>query len=173
MLFTLLIGFHSTVYADFGFELDALPFATGGWYASAWQGYGKWRVRAVASHINIPEFSVKDGFDSAETDAYALIADRFFGSGAEYHRGFWAGAGLEYWHNGISRSGYRGQAAYNTVMFTFGAGYVWEITDTIYLNPWFAGHVQAAGDRNVEVSGRKYRPGSFLSEASMKLGWRF
>lgn len=155
-----------------GFELDALPYATGGYYGSCWYGRGDWRVRGVFSHVNIPGFAVEKGFDNATNDAAALLIDRFFGSGERQFTGAWIGGGYEYWHNGISRDGSEGTSHYDTSVLTFGGGYIWPVGERLYINPWIAGHYCVGGLDDIDVAGSKYSPDRFLYEASIKLGFR-
>ena len=150
-----------------GTEFDVLPYATGGAYVSLVISRGAWRIRGVASRVNVPEAFVADGFSDQRTDAVALLADRFIGAGSGEARGFWVGGGVEYWWNRIRRDGSETYTAYNTTMLTAGGGYVWHLTRHVYLNPWAAAHALVAGDREVDVSGAAFAPRRFTAEASL------
>lgn len=156
-----------------GFELDALPYLTGGYYGSFWYGIDGWRVRAVVSHVAIPSFAVKEGFDNAENNAAALIVDRFYGNSGHNFVGPWIGGGIERWDNTIGREGKRGVSRYSTTMATIGGGYVWAIGRGFTINPWAACHYALAGYDVIDVAGVAYKPDRFLYEASLKIGYSF
>ena len=85
----------------FGIEIDLLPYATKGYYGSAFAGRDGRRFRGVAARSTTPSFLVTDGFKKKRTDAYAFLIDRFFGSKSQELKGFWIGGGGEYWRNRI------------------------------------------------------------------------
>lgn len=62
---------------NFGVELDALPYATGGYFAGAWIGKEQWRTRALLADVNLPDFTTKTGFTNHHVRAYALLLDHF------------------------------------------------------------------------------------------------
>jgi hypothetical protein len=153
-----------------GFEVDALPYITGGYYASAWIGHNHLRYRAVVSKLNAPDFYVKEGFTNNTIQAYAAIADYFFKRDFE---GWWVGFGAEYWNSSIQTDAKLETAHYNNGILTAGCGYVWKFYKNFYLNPWAAGHLRIAGDSKVLVNGKEYDPPLFTPEVSLKLGWHF
>ena len=153
-----------------GFELDVLPYATGGYYGSAWVGRDRIRLRPVVASTTLPGFLVEDGFREAKVDAYALIVDYFFREG---FRGFWVGAGAEYWKSRVENETDGGTAEWNNTVATIGGGYVWKIGGTFYVNPWVAGHLVVGGPTSVTAGGATYTPKRFSPEASVKLGWHF
>ncbi len=153
-----------------GFELDLLPYVSGGYYASGWIGHDRIRVRPVVAKTTLPSFAVQDGFTNADLEAYAAIVDYFPRGGL---RGFWVGAGVEYWKNSIENEGNGGTAKWNNTVATVGAGYVWRVAGSFYLNPWAAGHLLVGGPTSVDAGGALYSPRRFTPEVSIKLGWRF
>jgi hypothetical protein len=54
---TLSIATMSEKKWNFGIELDALPYATGGYFAGAWIGKDQWRTRALLADVNLPDFN--------------------------------------------------------------------------------------------------------------------
>ena len=153
-----------------GFELDLLPYVSGGYYVSGWIGHDRIRVRPVVTKTTLPSFVVQDGFTNADLEAYALIVDYFPRGGL---RGFWVGAGVEYWKNSIESESNGGTAKWNNTVATVGAGYVWTVAGSFYLNPWAAGHLLVGGPTSVDVTGATYSPRQLTPEVSIKLGWRF
>ncbi len=126
-------------YFTVGFELDLLPYLTGGWYGSVYAGYNGWRVRGVINSFNMPEFVTPDGFKDWEvTAAYALIVDRFFGKKSWDFRGFWAGTGFEYWNNQVRTESVAASTRFDSWYFTLGGGYAWKLVKNLYLMPWGA-----------------------------------
>jgi hypothetical protein len=156
-----------------GTELDALPFATGGYYGSVVAARDAWRIRGVAARSTVPGFMVSDGFKDKRTDAYAFLVDRFLGPRREHRQGFWIGGGVELWRNRIRHEGVSSYTQYSNVMLTAGGGYVWQISRHFYLNPWAGAHFAVAGERQINVSGRLYQQPMFTPEASIKLGFTF
>lgn len=104
-----------------GFEVDALPYITGGYYGSVWLGRHRLRARAVTTQATLPSFIVEDGFRSADIHVYAVIVDYFFADG---FGGPWAGVGLEYWKNRIENRVNGATAGWDNTIATLGAGYV-------------------------------------------------
>jgi len=153
-----------------GFELDALPYATGGYYGSAWYGLDRLRFRTVVAKINTPSFALEDGYEDNWINAYVLLVDYFFDKN---FRGFWVGAGFEYWDNEIEHEQETVTASYDNTIFTVGGGYVWKFHGNFYLNPWIAGHFIIAGDSDVQVGSRIFNPKGFTPEGSIKIGWHF
>jgi hypothetical protein len=156
----------------FGSEIDVLPYATKGYYGSAFTGRDGWRFRGVAARSTTPSFLVTDGFKEKRTDAYALLVDRFFGSERLELKGFWIGGGGEYWRNRIRTDESPEFAHYNNFMLTVGGGYVWKFSRHFYLNPW-GGHFVADGERKIAVSGKTYEQPVFTPEFSFKVGFTF
>lgn len=153
-----------------GFELDALPYLSGGWYGSAWVGRDRVRIRPVVASTELPSFLVEEGFSDAKVEAYALVVDGFF---RDDFRGFWVGAGAEYWKNGVTNDADGGTGEWNNTVATVGGGYVWKIAGNLYVNPWVAGHLIVGGPTSLRVGGATYNPKRFSPEASVKLGWHF
>jgi hypothetical protein len=156
-----------------GTEIDALPYATGGYYGSAFVGHNGWRYRGVAARATVPSFMVTDGFKDKRTDAYAVLVDRFFGAKRQKLEGFWIGGGGEYWRNRIRTEESPEYSHYNNFILTAGGGYVWKFSRHFYLNPWAGGHFVVGGSRNIQVSGKTYEQRLFTPEASIKVGVTF
>ena len=117
-----------------GFEADALPYITGGYYGSVWAGHNHVRYRAIISRINIPGFIIKSGFENNRIDAYAALADYFFKPAL---KGWWIGGGVEYWKGEIQTNAKIQTARYDNGIFTLGTGYIWRFYKNFYLNPWW------------------------------------
>lgn len=153
-----------------GGELDAVPYAMKGYYASAFAGKDGNRLRLVVTRSDIPSFMVTNGFKDKRSDAYALLAGHFFGSRRQQMQGPWLGAGGEYWRTRIRTDASPAVVHYDNAMLTVGGGYVIPLSRHVYVNPWAAGHLVVAGDRNIPVSGETYVQPRFTAEASIKLG---
>lgn len=161
---------QSTKNTKIGFELDALPYITGGYYGSVWAGQKHFRYRAVITKIETPDFILDDGFTNNDVKVFAAIVDYFFKPGFE---GWWLGSGLEYWDATIQTDAQINTAEYNNTVFTIGAGYIWKFYKNFYLNPWLAGHLRIGGDKEVLVDGSTFQPKLLIPEISLKLGWHF
>ena len=155
-----------------GFEIDALPYITGGYYFSAWLGFKKQqqRLRPVYAKVNVPEFMYDtEAFDRNTIWVYAIVVDYFF---KPDFKGFWIGTGIEYWDGEIEDK-FSETAKYNNWIFTLGTGYVWKFWDNLYINPWVAAHVRIAGDEEVPVGSYTFLTPFITPEISLKLGWNF
>ena len=153
-----------------GFEADALPYLTGGYYGSVWAGHNHLRYRAIVTQITTPSFMLEDGFTNNKIQSYTAIADYFFSEGFEK---WWVGSGFEYWKGLIQSDRKLSTARYNNVIFTAGGGYVWKFYRNFYLNPWVAVHCKIGGDNAVDVDGIRFHPAFATPEASLKIGWHF
>jgi hypothetical protein len=153
-----------------GFELDALPYLTGGYYGSIWSGLDHFRLRGVVSEVNVPSFATEKNFKSKKIKAYAVIIDYFI---SRNFTGFWFGTGFEYWDSSIKNDTETASAEYKNTVFTIGSGYVWYFYKNFYLNPWLAGHYIISGDKEVTVGSSTFKPKEFTAEASVKFGWHF
>jgi len=153
-----------------GFELDALPFASGGYYGSLWLGADHLRLRGVVTRMTLPDFLVDDSFDDAEMDVYALIADYMPRPGFS---GPWLGAGIEYWDRSIASATDVATADWDNLVTTIGAGWVRKLLGNLYVNPWAAAHLVVGGDTRVHVGSTVYDVPRVVTEASLKLGWHF
>lgn len=157
----------------FGSEIDTLPYILGGYYGSLFVGHNDWRWRAVAARSDVPSFLVPSGFEKKRSDAYALITDHFFGSRRRHEEGFWIGGGGEFWRRRIRPENVTNFTYYNNFALTAGGGYVWKLSQHVYLNPWGDAHAVAAGNTNINVSGKTYKEPRITPEASLKLGFVF
>ena len=153
-----------------GFELDLLPYISGGWYASIWYGEQNFRLRAVYAETNIPKFVVPDGFKDHHLKAAAGIIDYFIKPNFE---GWWVAIGYEYWQNQISNDSATDTREFYNHVATFGGGYVWKFWQNFYLNPWAAGHILLTGSEEFYVGNDLYKPSVFTPELSLKVGWHF
>jgi hypothetical protein len=153
-----------------GFEVDVLPYITGGYYGSVWFGHNHMRYRAVIAKVTTPDFIIGDGFTNNKIQAYAFITDYFFKPNFEK---WWIGVGLEYWKGEIQTDAQLSTAKYDNTIFTIGGGYVWKISGNLYINPWAAGHIRIAGDSKVMVDNMEFEPNVFTPEVSLKFGWYF
>lgn len=156
-----------------GFEIDALPYLTGGHYFSVWTGMDNLRLRAVYTNFNAPSFIIPEGFEDQETNAYTLLVDYFPLAEKGTFEKLWIGVGLEYWKNSVKNSASKIKGNYDNLIFTFGGGYVWKIWGNFYLNPWAACHIALNGTEEKTIGGAAFEPKAFLYEASLKLGWYF
>lgn len=152
-----------------GLELDALPYATGGYFGAFWAGKGHWRGRLIVARATKPDFLLPKGYTDNSIRAYALLADYF---PKQHFKGWWLAAGLVYWDAGIRYTPDQESAGYKSYLLSGGAGYHWFFYRNFYLSPWAGLHVRAAGDDSVRFPGATYKPPRLNPEGSVKLGWR-
>ena len=155
-----------------GFEIDALPYITGGYYFSAWIGIKniQQRIRPVYSKVNMPDFMYDtDAFDRNTIVSYAIFTDYFF---KPDFKSFLISTGIEYWDGEIEGK-FSETAKYNNWIFTLGVGYTWKFYNNFYLNPWIAGRVRIAGDEEVNVGNYIYETPFIAPGVSLNIGWHF
>lgn len=72
--------FKNSSNLKIGFEIDALPYLTGGYYGSVWLGLHKQklRFRPIIAEVNIPNFLLEEEFDRNTLLDYAFVVDYFF-----------------------------------------------------------------------------------------------
>ncbi|MBX7227921.1 MAG: hypothetical protein K1X55_17945 [Chitinophagales bacterium] len=153
-----------------GVEADVLPYLTGGYYGSVWVSHQHFRYRGIWTQVTTPDFILDSGFANNQMMVYALVTDYFFRNKVER---WWVGAGVEYWDASIQTDIKTSTAKYSNLIATAGCGYIWKVYQNLYINPWAAFHVRAAGDKNVVVDNKIFMPAFFTPEASLKIGWFF
>lgn len=156
---------------DWGLEIDALPYITGGYYGSSWLGWRNFRLRGVISRVKLPEFVLPKDFSAWEIDVLAVIFD-FFPRATGKYQGPWLGAGYEYWESAITVKGPKRTGATAHHILTLGGGYVHKFSGHLYVNLWGAGHYTLSGTE-LQVNGESYKIPPFQGEVSLKLGWIF
>lgn len=153
-----------------GFELDVLPYATGGYFGAFWAGQGHWRGRLIVARATKPDFLLPDDYTDNAIRAYALLADYF---PKQNFRGWWLAAGVVYWDARIQYKPDQRTGEYQSYLLSGGLGYNWKFYRNFYLSPWVGGHIRVAGDNSVVFTGATYHPPRFNPEGSVKLGWHF
>jgi hypothetical protein len=157
----------------YGTELDVLPYATKGYYGSAFAGTNGWRFRGVAVSSTIPSFMVEEGYEDKSLDAYAFLVDRFLGAKKDKLEGFWIGGGGEYWRNKIRAEGTADDVRYDNFVLTVGGGYVWKLSRHFFINTWAGAQGVGGGNRQIPGGGKVYEQRVFTPEASVKFGITF
>ena len=156
----------STTSWTVGAELDAFPFATGGWYGSVFVGLGTVRIRGVAAESFLPSFVRAEGITEERVRTYAGILDFTFGPNFDQ---WWLGFGYEHWTTNYTSAD--GTAETSTNVLTVGGGYIWKFWKGFYLNPWVAAHVLVDRPFSVAVGSTTVNPPNVLPSISIKLGW--
>ncbi|MFN8264881.1 MAG: hypothetical protein U0T11_02355 [Chitinophagaceae bacterium] len=155
---------------SFGAEVDALPFATGGYLGAVWAGKDHFRIRVLNAEVNKPDWSTTKGFANHHVNAYAVVADYFLKNN---WKGWWMGAGLVYWKSSIQTDALLQRARFSNYLLNGSIGYNINLYKQLYLSPWGGLSLRAAGDKNVAVDTKTYTLPFFNPEASLKLGIRF
>jgi hypothetical protein len=160
---------HWTMGSDF----DLLPFTLGGYSSGGFLGRDGYRASNMMASRDIPSFLAADGFRDLHTDSYSLRADRFFGGKRPTLEGPWVGAGGDYWRSSVRTEDAPATAKFHDFLLTASGGYRWKFSRHFYLDPWVGSHFLIAGQRNIPVSGKIYKPRVFNPEGSVKAGFCF
>ncbi|HEC97879.1 MAG TPA: autotransporter outer membrane beta-barrel domain-containing protein [Nitrospirae bacterium] len=139
-------------------------------YISGWIAKDHFKIRAINTQLDVPDFATKDGFEDNRLTSFALLLDYFPNSDLT---GWWIGGGPVYWAGSIRNSSDKEQADYKTWSATIGTGYVWDISGHFYIMPWAAIIVPVAGDKKFDVENETYEHSGIVPEASVKIGWKF
>ncbi|MFA8342196.1 MAG: hypothetical protein ACEPO8_04410 [Rhodothermaceae bacterium] len=154
---------------NFGSETDFVPFLTGGYYSSMWISYDNFRLRSVLADVNMPKFMTPDKFKDYEVKINAFIVDYFFDKNLQ---GFWLALGIEFWKSRASEKETSITGKFNSTVFTLGGGYVIDIWNNIYINPWAAVHY-GSQENNLLIGSNNFKEKRLVPEFSVKLGYRF
>ena len=157
----------STFY--FGLEQDVLPYFFKGFIITGWTGRDFMRYRFSYAQATNPKFVLGEGIDADRVNAFGLSFEYFF---KENFEGFWLGPGIGYWTNNV-KSIMNEEIINESVIFSFGGGYNFKITNWLYFTPWVAGHTRVSGTTPVEMVSTVYKPAIFTPELSLKLGVKF
>jgi hypothetical protein len=155
---------------NFGLELDALPYATGGYFGAGWVGKNKWRVRVLLADVNKPDFTTKDGFTNHHIKAYAVILDRFL---KDNWKGWCIGGGPVYWKSNIKSNSSNATKDFNNFLLNGSLGYNFTIYKNIYISPWAGLSLKVSGTDVFTLDSKEYNLPLLNPEASVKFGISF
>ena len=158
-----------------GYAIDLLPTAVSavdgkaGYSVQAWAGYDHVKVRVVAAHLYQPDSVIDSSFENYELNVAAFLIDWFPLGDLS---GFWFGTGSEFWNSRIEHKGTGSETSWVDNIITAGIGYVWEITDNLYIDPFAAVHFRM-NDGNVNADGEEFGRKRVSASASIKIGYQF
>ena len=163
----------TTIYGidKIGVELDLYPFITGGNYMGAYVAQNGFKYRVIRAKSNMPEFMLQNNIENVNLEVYAFIVDYYFDK-TDY-KGLWFGIGGERWNNRIDEKNGVKNVDFSQNIFTFGGGYLFELTDRIFINPWAAVHVNMRNEREKIIGDTSYEIKKIIPEVSVKLGYSF
>jgi hypothetical protein len=164
---TLSIATMSEKKWNFGIELDALPYATGGYFAGAWIGKDQWRTRALLADVNLPDFTTKTGFTNHHVRAYAVLLDHFL---KKNWKGWWIGAGPVYWKSSIESESNNTQRNFENLLLNGSIGYNFKIYKNLYVSPWAGMSCKIAGNDQFILDNKSYQLPFLNPELSLKIG---
>jgi len=158
-----------------GYAVDLFPTALSavdkepGYSFQAWAGFDHIKMRIVAAHLYQPDRLIDDAFQNYEMNVTAFIIDYFFNQNLT---GLWIGTGAELWNCSIENKSSGATAEWTDNILTAGAGYVWKITDSVYLDPFAAVHYRM-NDGKVTAGGEEFKRERISASASIKIGYMF
>ncbi|MBP8240420.1 MAG: hypothetical protein KAX50_10680 [Saprospiraceae bacterium] len=155
---------------NFGLELDALPYLTGGYFGAAWVGRQHWRLRVLITGVNKPDWATPDGFTKHHITSSAAVADFFL---KPDWKGWWIGGGPVYWSSTIQTDAKLQTAQFKNLLLNGSIGYNLRLPGHFYLSPWAGLSIRVAGDTDVPVDNTTFTLPLLNPEASLKLGWYF
>ncbi|PKL16158.1 MAG: hypothetical protein CVV49_17630 [Spirochaetae bacterium HGW-Spirochaetae-5] len=156
-----------------GYAVDLFPTVLSsidkepGYSFQAWAGFDQIKIRIVAAHLYQPDRLIDDDFKNYEMNVTAFIIDYFFRNDLT---GFWIGTGAELWNCSIENKSSGKTAEWTDNILTAGAGYVWKITENVYLDPFAAVHYRM-NDGKVTTGGEEFKRQRISASASIKIGY--
>ena len=162
-----------------GLESDVIGWATGGYNLSAWFGTERIRVRAVKALFSPPSFTLPDGFNKLENDAWEFFLDVAWAPSKNRFEGIWSSIGLELYDRTIYHEDSGTNARFSALDLALRAGYIWHPFKRagFYLNPWIGLNAHLSGPDRVVVGpmvgGATYQVPALAPLASLKLGYQF
>ncbi len=151
-----------------GIELDILPFATGGYFAGAFIGKDRFRIRALTASVNKPDWSINKDFRKNHIQAYALLLDIYKNKD---WKGLWIAGGLVYWQSSIQSKQQLQTAQFSNYLLNGSMGYQIKLGEHFYLGPWAGISLRIAGNTAVSVDQYSYTLPILNPEASLKVGY--
>ena len=158
-----------------GYAIDLLPAVLSategeaGYAFQTWGGADHIKVRLVAAHFYMPGSWYDSAFENYEVNVTALLIDWFpYGDLS----GFWFGTGTELWNSRIEHKTSGDDATWTDNIITAGIGYVWSITDNLYIDPFAALHYRMSGGE-VTAGGEEFKRKRISASASVKIGYQF
>lgn len=170
ILLFMLISVYTFSIDKLTVELDLLPYIEGGHYIGLAVGNSGFNYRIVKTKTSIPEFVLQSNIDNIDLDVYALIVDYYF---RDDYSGLWIGFGLENWKSNIREKNSLIEEELKQNIATIGAGYVFNIFNNFYLNPWVAVHYDLGNKTSLKVGTTDYKISKITPEASLKIGYNF
>ncbi len=158
-----------------GFALDLLPTVLSGsqgksgYSFQVWGGVEKVKIRLVAAHLYQPESLYDKSFRNYEMNVTAVIFDYFF---SKNFTGFWIGTGTEAWNCSVQHEASGSSFSWTDNILTAGAGYVWKLTESVYLDPFAAVHYRMNNNK-VSAGGESFTRKRISGSASVKIGYMF
>ncbi len=158
-----------------GYAVDLFPTVLSsvdkepGYSFQAWAGFDHMKMRLVAAHLYQPDRLIDDTFKNYEMNVTAFIIDYFF---KEDLTGLWIGTGAELWNCSVESKSSGITAAWTDNILTAGAGYVWKITESVYLDPFAAVHFRM-NDGRIVAGSDEFKRQRVSASASIKIGYMF
>jgi len=165
----------STNFSAAGYAIDLFPTilsatqGEAGYSFQVWAGINKVKLRLVAAHLYQPDSLINDSFKNYEMNVTAFIMDYFF---SDNFSGLWIGTGAELWNCGIENKTSGAAVQWTDNIITFGAGYVWKLTESVYIDPFAAVHYRMNNSK-VQAGGEEFKRQRVSASASVKIGYMF
>jgi len=158
-----------------GIAIDLLPSILSGaeekpgYSFQVWTGIERIKIRFVAAHLYQPDSLIDESFTNYEMNVTAFIMDYFF---SDNFSGLWIGTGAELWNCSIEHKTSGSATSWTDNILTLGAGYVWKLTESVYLDPFAAVHYRM-NDSKVVAGGSEFSRQRVSASASVKIGYMF
>jgi len=103
-------------------------------------------------------------------DAYRVGVDYFFWKNLS---GIYLPIGFEYWKNSLGHKRFENRAEFNTKLFSLGIGYLFNITENVYLDSRFSIGTLLGGSFKVRTSNFEFLPRTKSHSAMLGFGFKF
>lgn len=171
----LLFGLPGITLAEdrFGFDTDLIAYRIGefpeSFFLSGWYGWERLKLSVTAAHLKLVEAHTHDGFTNESDSVYGLGLDYLFNG---HRSGFSCGPRLIY-IDGVATSQKNQQRGdYQHFSAGINLGYLWNITDHLYLMP-NVNVLVPLGETKFAIGADDTYEATWNLEPGFRIGWEF
>ena len=154
----------------FGTGINVIPIVLSGVGAAGWIKYNNIRFNIEYSKFDVPSSWYTGGFENGVTEAALRIGvDYFFWNNLSR---IYLPIGVEFWKNSVEHERYENRVEFDTINLSLGIGYLFNITENVYLDSRFSIGRLIAGKTKVRTSNFVFVPEAESRSAMLGLGFR-
>jgi len=154
----------------FGAGINLLPVAFNGIGGAVWIKYKKMRYNIEYFNSDVPKSYYSGNLEKGVTkDAFRVGIDYFFWKNLP---GIYLPIGFEYWNNSLRHKQFETRAEFDTKLLSLGIGYLYNITENVYLDSRLSMGTLLGGVFEVQTNDFTFLPRTVSHSAMLGLGFR-